>query len=63
MAKEHVKAGGTGAFYFVGFIGALIYFMQAASGFGAVVTGFLKACFWPAYVVYQLLEQFYGVVN
>lgn len=67
MAKEHVKSGASqgssGALYFVGWIGALVYFMQAAVGFGAVVTGFLKSLVWPAYVVYKLLEQFYGVVN
>jgi hypothetical protein len=54
--------GSAGALYFVGFIGALVYWMQAAVGFGAVVTGFLKALVWPAYVVYKLLESFYGVV-
>lgn len=54
--------GSSGALYFVGFIGSLVYWMQAAVGFGAVVTGFLKSIVWPAYVVYKLLEQFYGVV-
>ena len=52
-----------GALYFVGFVGAFVYWMQAAVGFGAVVTGFLKALVWPAYIVYKLLESFYGVVN
>lgn len=54
--------GSAGALYFVGFVGALVYWTQAAVGFGAVVTGFLKALVWPAYIVYKLLEQFYGVV-
>lgn len=53
--------GTSSALYFVGFVGAAIYWMQAAVGFGAVVTGFLKAMVWPAYVVYKLLENFYGV--
>ncbi len=53
--------GTSGALYFVGFIGAVVYWMQAAVGFGAVVTGFLKAMVWPAYIVYKLLENFYGV--
>lgn len=60
------KGGGSdsgGGFYFLGFVGALIYNMQAAAGFGAVVTGVIKAFIWPAYIVYQLMEQFYGVVN
>ena len=55
--------GGGGGLYFVGFIGSIIYWMQAAVGFGAVVTGILKSFVWPAYVVYKLLEGFYGVVN
>ena len=54
--------GSAGALYFVGFAGALVYYMQAAEGFGAVVTDFLHALVWPAYVVYKLLESFYGVV-
>ena len=60
--KGGSKDGGGGMVYFVGFVGALIYWMQAASGFGAVLTGILKAFVWPAYVVYQLLTSFYGVV-
>lgn len=55
--------GSAGALYFVGFIGAVVYWWQAANGFGAVVTGLLKALVWPAYVVYNLLENFYGIVN
>lgn len=55
--------GTSGALYFVGFVGSTIYWMQAAVGFGAVVTGFLKSLVWPAYIVYKLLEGFYGIVN
>lgn len=55
--------GGGSMLYFVGFVGALIYWWQAADGFGAVITGFLKALTWPAYIVYKLLEGFYGVVS
>ena len=55
--------GAGGMLYFVGFIGAVVYWMQMASGFGAVVTGFLKALVWPAYIVYKLLEGFYGLAN
>lgn len=68
MCKESPKHssashGTAGALYFVGFIGAVVYWMQAAVGFGAVVTGFLKALVWPAYIVYKLLESFYGTVS
>lgn len=66
-SKCNTKASGAthgtaGALYFVGFIGSLIYWLQAAVGFGAVVTAFLKSLVWPAYIVYKLLESFYGVV-
>lgn len=53
--------GTSSALYFVGFVGSVVYWMQAAIGFGAVITGFLKAMVWPAYIVYKLLENFYGV--
>jgi hypothetical protein len=42
--------------YFIGFIGAAIYFIQHAIGFWAGVVGFLKACVWPAFAVYYLLD-------
>lgn len=61
--NKHVDNSGGGALYFVGFIGALVYNWQAAVGFMAFVTGFLKSLVWPAYIVYKLLENFYGVVN
>lgn len=54
--------GTAGSLYFVGFIGALVYWWQAAVGVGAIFTGFLKALVWPAYIVYKLLENFYGVI-
>lgn len=57
------SGGAGGALYCIGFIGSLVYWMQAAVGFGAVVTGILKSFAWPAYIVYKLLENFYGIVN
>lgn len=60
--KVNSSHGTSGALYFVGFIGSLVYWMQAAAGFGAVITGILKSLVWPAYIVYKLLETFYGVV-
>lgn len=44
------------AIYGLGFIGALIYFLQAATSFWIGVIGFFKALFWPAFLVYYLLE-------
>lgn len=41
--------------YFLGVVGAAIYYIQAAAGFWAGVVGFLKALVWPAFLVYELL--------
>lgn len=67
MAKKnesyHSAANSSGgAVYGLGFIGALIYFMQRADNFWEVIVGFFQALVWPAYVVYKLLELFYGLV-
>ncbi len=40
-----------GGFYFLGFLGALIYFLQNGEGF----LGFLKAIVWPVFIVMKLL--------
>jgi hypothetical protein len=46
----------SGAIYGMGFIGALIYFMQHATSFVTVLTGIIKAIFWPAVVIFKVLE-------
>lgn len=61
--KESARAeAGAGAVYGLGLIGALVYFWQAASGFWEHIVAILQAMVWPAYVVYKLLESFYGKV-
>ncbi|MDE2025895.1 MAG: hypothetical protein KGJ07_05355 [Patescibacteria group bacterium] len=50
------NAGTSGAVYGVGFIGALIYFISHATSFWIGVVGIFKALFWPAFLVYRLLE-------
>jgi hypothetical protein len=50
------RGGGGGVIYFLGWIGALIYYIQAANGFWGGVLGILKAFVWPAFVVYELLK-------
>lgn len=49
-------AGGGGAVYGLGFIGALVYYLQHAATFQAGLIGFLKALVWPAFLIYKLLE-------
>ena len=48
------NAGVMGGGWFLGFVGALIYFLQHASTFWLGIVGFLKAIVWPAYLVYHL---------
>ena len=50
------KHAGSGAVYGLGFIGAVIYFLQHAATFWDGVVGLGKAIFWPALLVYRLLE-------
>ncbi len=45
-----------GGFYGMGFIGAAVYFISHAVSFWGGVWGFCKALFWPAVLMYKLLE-------
>lgn len=45
-----------GALYGMGFIGALVFYLQQATGFWEGLLGILKALFWPAFLVYELLS-------
>lgn len=49
------RSAGSGAIYGLGFIGAVIYFLQHATTLGEGVFGILKALVWPAMLVYKLL--------
>lgn len=51
-----MNKGTSGAIYGLGFIGALIYYIQHAVSFWQGVLGFLKALVWPAFLTYKLLE-------
>ena len=42
--------------YFLGIIGAAVYYISVASGFWAGVLGFLKALVWPAFLVFEMLK-------
>jgi hypothetical protein len=50
------RRGGGDAVYGLGIIGAMVYYIQAASGFWSVVLGILKALVWPVFLVYELLK-------
>jgi len=46
----------TGCFYFLGFVGAAIYYISVATGFWMGVLGFLKAIVWPVFLIHGLLK-------
>lgn len=49
--------GSSEAIYGIGVIGALVYFLQHATSFGAGILGIGKAIFWPGVVLYRVLEM------
>ncbi len=56
--RRAAQSGGAGGVWFLGFVGALIYYLHFHSGtFWLVVLAFIKAMFWPAYLVYYLLQS------
>jgi len=46
---------GSGCAYFLGLLGAAIYYIQHADTFWVGVLGFLKAIVWPVFLVHHLL--------
>lgn len=55
--REYMKSDGLfGGIYGLAFIGAAVYFIQHATSFWGGVLGFFKALFWPAILMYKLLE-------
>ena len=55
-SNAKAKNGAAGGIWFLGFVGALVYYIHTHSGtFWLVVLAFLKALVWPAFVVYHVL--------
>lgn len=52
----HHKGGQSGAIYGLGVVGALFYFLHNATSFGMAIVGIGKAFFWPAILMYELLN-------
>lgn len=50
-------AGGGGAIYGLGVIGAWVYFWQEADGFWWYVLAILEGFVWPAFLVHQALSS------
>ena len=63
MKRKNIKhnvcntgSGCGGAGYFLGLIGAAVYYISNATGFWMGVLGLLKALVWPAFLIYELLK-------
>lgn len=56
VTKNHA---GSGAIYGLGMIGAVIYYLQHATTLLAGIIGIAKGIFWPAVIVYKVLEILY----
>ncbi len=55
-ARGNGTAAGAGAVYGLGWLGAVVYNLQAATSFWGGVVGFFKAFFWPAFLVWELMS-------
>lgn len=56
IVKHKIKKHSTSnPVYGLGMIGAGIYYISTATGFWAGAWGIIKAIFWPAFMVYELL--------
>ena len=56
--KPNNPASSGGAFYFMGVIGAAIFFISQAYGFWMGVLAFLKALVWPVFFVLEGFKHF-----
>ncbi|MEK7447469.1 MAG: hypothetical protein AAB632_01595 [Patescibacteria group bacterium] len=54
--RTATQSGSAGMVWFLGFIGAAIYYVQTASDFWDGVVGVLKALVWPAFLIYEALK-------
>jgi hypothetical protein len=55
-SKRAATCGGAGGIWFLGFVGALVYYLHFHSGtFWLVILAVVKSIVWPAFVVYHVL--------
>jgi CRISPR/Cas system endoribonuclease Cas6 (RAMP superfamily) len=53
----NIATGSAGGFYFIGFIGAAVYFVSTAVDFWDGALGLLQAALWPGFLVYEALSM------
>lgn len=55
--KQYMRDNGaSGAIYGLGILGAVIYYLQHAHTFWMGILGIIKALFWPAVILYKVLD-------
>jgi len=55
IVKVVTESGPLGWVLFTAYIGAVIYFFQLDMTFWGFILALLKAAFWPAYVLFEVL--------
>jgi len=54
--KNNNACAPSSAVYGLGFVGALVYYLQHAANFQEGLMGLFKALLWPALLIYKLVE-------
>ena len=58
MSDNLTCSAPSNAFYGLGLIGAMVYYISHATGFWIGVLGFFKAIIWPVFFVFEALKHF-----
>lgn len=53
--KHHHSKGSGDGVYWLGVVGALVYYLQLANTFKEGLLGIFKAIFWPAFLIHKIL--------
>ena len=56
MKNKCKNAANGSGLYCVGFVGAVVYYIQHAESFWMGVLGVLKAIVWPAMMAYEMMK-------
>ena len=49
-------SNGSSCIYFLGFIGAVVYYISTTTGFWNIVWAILKSFIWPVFLVFEVLK-------